>query len=31
MHLAQICWNAIALLYYDKHNKGLIEWKDQEK
>jgi hypothetical protein len=31
MHLAQICWNAIALLYYDKHNKGLIEWKSQEK
>lgn len=31
MHLAQICWNAIVLLYYDKHNKGLIEWKDQEK
>ena len=23
MHLAQICWNAIALLYYDKHNKGV--------
>lgn len=31
MHLAQVAWNAIALLYYDKHNKGLIEWKDQEK
>lgn len=31
MHLSAVCWNAIALLYYDKHNKGLIEWKDQEK
>lgn len=31
MHLAQVAWNAIALLYYDKHNKGLIEWKSQEK
>lgn len=31
MHLAQVCWNAIALLYYDKHNKGLIGWKNQEK
>lgn len=31
MHLAAVCWNAIALLYYDKHNKGLIEWKSQEK
>lgn len=29
MHLAQVAWNAIALLYYDKHNKGLIEWKDK--
>lgn len=31
MHLAQVVWNAIAMLYYDKHNKGLIEWKSQEK
>lgn len=31
MHLAQVAWNAIAMLYYDKHNKGLIEWKSQEK
>lgn len=31
MHLAQVAWNAIALLYYDKHNKGLTEWKSQEK
>jgi hypothetical protein len=31
MHLSAVCWNAIALLYYDKHNKGLIEWKSQEK
>lgn len=31
MHLAQVAWNAIALLYYDKHNKGLIGWKSQEK
>ena len=22
-HLAQLAWNAIAMLYYDKHNKGL--------
>lgn len=31
MHLSAVCWNAIALLYYDKHNKGLIEWESQEK
>lgn len=31
MHLAQVAWNAIALLYYDKHNKGPVEWKSQEK
>lgn len=31
MHLSAVCWNAIALLYYDKHNKGIIEWKSQEK
>lgn len=31
MHLAQVVWNAIAILYYDKHNKGLVEWKSQEK
>lgn len=31
MHLAQVAWNAIAMLYYDKHNKGLIGWKIQEK
>lgn len=24
MHLAQVCWNAIAMLWYDKHGKGLI-------
>ena len=23
LHLAQVVWNAIAMLYYDKHNKGL--------
>lgn len=23
-HLAQVAWGAIAMLYYDKHNKGLI-------
>lgn len=22
-HLAAVAWNAIAMLYYDKHNKGL--------
>lgn len=31
MHLAQVAWNAIAMLYYDKHNKGLVEWKSQKK
>ena len=31
MHLAQVAWNAIAVLYYDKHNKGLIGWESQEK
>ena len=31
MHLAQVVWNAIAMLYYDKHNKGLVKWKSQEK
>ena len=31
MHLSAVCWNAIELLYYDKHNKGLIERKSQEK
>lgn len=31
MHLAQVVWNAISMLYYDKHNKGLVEWKSQEK
>lgn len=31
MHLAQVVWNAIAMLYYDKHNKGLVEWKSQKK
>lgn len=30
MHLAAVCWNAIALLHYDKHNKGLMEWKEKE-
>ena len=24
-HLAQVEWNAIALLHYDKHGKGLIK------
>lgn len=24
-HLAQYAWNAIAMLWYDKHNKGLIQ------
>lgn len=24
MHLAQVAWNAITLLWYDKHGKGLI-------
>lgn len=23
-HLAQVCWNAIAMLWYDKHGKGLL-------
>ena len=24
-HLAQVCWNAIAMLWYDKHGKGLLD------
>lgn len=23
LHVAQIAWNAIAMLYYDKHDKGI--------
>lgn len=29
LHLAQFAWNAIAMLYLDKHGKGLI--KNNEK
>lgn len=29
-HLAQIAWNAIALLYLDKHGKGLLKKKENE-
>lgn len=25
-HLSSMCWNAIAMLWYDKHGKGLIEY-----
>lgn len=25
LHLAQVAWNAIAMLWYDKHGKGLIK------
>lgn len=24
-HLTQVCWNAIAMLWYDKHGKGLLD------
>ena len=24
-HLSQVCWNAIAMLWYDKHGKGLLD------
>lgn len=24
-HLASLCWNAIAMLWYDKHGKGLLD------
>lgn len=30
-HLAQAAWNAIALLWYDKHGKGLMPLDDGEK
>lgn len=26
-HLSSMCWNAIAMLWYDKHGKGLIEYE----
>lgn len=29
-HLSQVAWNAMALLYYDKHNKGLYPIIDSE-
>ena len=31
MHLAQVAWNAIAILHYDKANKGLYEFKENGK
>lgn len=31
MHLAQVCWNAIAMLWYDKHGKGLITDSKEEQ
>lgn len=31
MHLAQLAWNAIALLYLDKHGKGLIEKENDQR
>lgn len=31
MHLAQVGWNAIALLYLDKHGKGLIEKENDQR
>lgn len=29
-HLAQVAWNAITMLWYDKHGKGLIKDKKQD-
>jgi len=26
-HLSSMCWNAIAMLWYDKHGKGLMEYE----
>lgn len=31
LHLAQVCWNAIAMLWYDKHGKGLITSDKEER
>ena len=31
MHLAQVAWNAIALLHYNKQGKGLIKLEQNEK
>ena len=30
-HLAQCAWNCIAMLWYDKHGKGLIPLNKEEK
>lgn len=30
-HLAQYAWNAIAMLYYDKHNKGCFPFEDENE
>lgn len=30
LHLAQVAWNAIAMLWYDKHGKGLIKNEKQD-
>lgn len=30
-HLAQYAWNAITMLWYDKHNKGLIQNKKKDE
>lgn len=30
-HLAQYAWNCIAMLWYDKHGKGLIPLNKEEK
>lgn len=31
LHLAQVCWNAIAMLWYDKHGKGLTISNKEER
>ena len=30
-HLSQVVWNAVAMLWYDKHGKGLFPFKENEK
>lgn len=31
LHLAQVAWNAITMLWYDKHGKGLIQNKKEDE
>ena len=31
MHLAQVVWNALAMLHYDKNDKGLFPFKKNDK